>query len=493
MDSSLHDLLKTCEREQLHLSGAIQANGALLHVGSDGTITHASANCLEQLGVAAEALLGRAETDVWNGVERVFRAGRDATEGDRAALYRERVGERADCDVALAKTRDGCLVEVYSGAATGGRRGPLHAVPQFYKLRKHGIEALCEQAVAAVQRETGFDKAMAYRFREDWSGEVVAEVCLDLALGQYLGQRFPASDIPKIARDLYVKNPSRQIADIASRPVPIIGRGPLDLTYSELRSVSPVHLEYLRNMGVGASCSFAIVIRGELWGLIACHDAGAKEIPLWSRNRCVEHVKDLAFAIATHETDQRMRFIDRIDSAIEALLDGIGAGSSLAALLEKRADRVLDLVGATGGAYIAGQRCVRFGVTPSEEHIRNIVELRAAEGLFATDHLAGVFPGYEALSPIASGVLAVHAPPRLRDAGDGPRFAWFRPEERSQIVWAGDPRKAVEFRDGAEVICPRTSFAQWTENMEGHSRRWTTQDLVAAQKFRTAVLRWAAH
>ena len=265
---------------------------------------------------------------------------------------------------------------------------------------------------------------------------------------------------------------------------------PLDLTYSELRSVSPVHLEYLRNMQVGASCSFAIVLRNELWGLIACHHSTAKEIPLWSRNRCVDYVKDLAFAIATHETDQRMRFIDRIDSAIEALLDGVGVGSSLTELLEQRADRVLDLVGASGGAFVAGDRCIRFGSAPDEQHIRNILELKVAEGLFATDHLVGVFPGYESLNPIASGVLAVHAPLRLRTSGAGPSFVWFRPEERGTVVWAGDPRKSVEWRDGAQVISPRTSFARWTENMEGRSRPWTPQDLVAAQKFRTSVLRW---
>ncbi len=187
-----------------------------------------------------------------------------------------------------------------------------------------------------------------------------------------------------------------------------------------------------------------------------------------------------------------MRFIGRIDSAIEALLDGVGDGASLASVLETRAERLLDLVGATGAAFVTDDQCVRFGVAPSEQQIRNIVELKAADGLFSTDHLAGVFPGYESLSPIASGVLAVHAPPRARDGGIGPRFVWFRPEERSTVVWAGDPNKGVEWREGVQVISPRTSFSRWTETMEGRSRRWTTQDLVAAQKFRTSILRWTA-
>jgi light-regulated signal transduction histidine kinase (bacteriophytochrome) len=152
---------------------------------------------------------------------------------------------------------------------------------------------------------------------------------------------------------------------------------------------------------------------------------------------------------------------------------------------------VLALVDATGGALIAGDRFVSIGRTPGENQVRNIAELNVTEGLFATDHLSGVFPGYEALNPLASGALVVHAPAR-RPGGVAPRFAWFRPEERRTIVWAGDPQKSVEIEHGAPKISPRRSFAQWTESMEGRSRPWTAQDLIAAQKFRSAILRWAA-
>jgi light-regulated signal transduction histidine kinase (bacteriophytochrome) len=489
----LNELLNTCEREQLHLSGAIQPHGVLLRIDAAAAITHASANSGAALGVEAPELLGLRATDIVAGIGAVIGAD-GAADGDRVALYGERLGDsQRVLDIALAKTPGGWLVELYDAAERGTARTALRAVPAFYRMRKQGVVALCEQIVDAVQRETGYEKVMAYRFHEDWSGEVLAEVSSNPNLDRYLGQRFPASDIPKIARDLYVKNPSRLIADVAAGSVPVIGRDaqPPDLTYSELRSVSPVHLQYLRNMQVGGSCSFAIVVRGELWGLVACHNAAPRSVPLWNRGRCVDYVKELAFAIATHETDQKMRFIDRIDAAIDKLLDGFGGGGDLAAALEKQSDQLLALVGATGGALVIDGRCERYGVAPGEREILNIVEMNAAEGLFVTDHLAGVFPAYDSLAKVASGALVVHAPRRSRSAGSGPKFAWFRAEEPQTIVWAGDPRKSVEIHDGERRISPRTSFASWTQMMEGRSKRWTPQDLIAAHKFRSSILRWA--
>jgi chemotaxis family two-component system sensor kinase Cph1 len=491
MQLDLDELLKTCEREQLHLSGAIQPHGVLLHVSKHRSISHVSANCAETLGGAPDEVLGRPLSQFLPRVADAL-AG-VAGEGARLAIYGERlpVDDTRTCDIAVAAGRDGWLVEMYPSDARPHAR--LQAFPHFYQRRKDGIEALCEEAVAAVMRETGFDKVMAYRFREDWAGEVVAEVSNDPSLDAYLGQRFPASDIPKIARDLYVRNPSRSIADVRAPTVPIVARDGdiLDLTYSELRSVSPVHLRYLENMRVGASCSFAIVIRGELWGLIACHHATPRTVSLWSRNRSVECVKELAFALVAYETDRKIRFIDRIDSDIESLLGRLRAAPSLAEAIPRNSAAVLDLVGATGAALVAGETFVAIGEAPREDEVRNISEMNVTTGLFATDHLSGVFPGYSALNSVASGALVVHA--HARGPSDAaPRFAWFRPEERRTIVWAGDPAKALETANGEARIAPRRSFARWTESMEGHSRPWSSQDLIAAQKFRSAILRWSA-
>jgi light-regulated signal transduction histidine kinase (bacteriophytochrome) len=490
MSEPLSDLLRSCEREQLHLSGAIQPHGALLGVDANGEITHASANTEQFLGVAPRQLLGSPIATLCGAVAPLAHSV-DAPPGERLSLLGERVGARA-CDVVATRTASGCLVEAYEAVPGKGGEAASARAPAFYKERRLGITALCEQIVAAVHRDTGFEKVMAYRFHDDWSGEVVAEINVNPKLDSYLGQRFPASDIPKNARDLYVKNASRSISNVTAASVPIAARdgAGLDLTYSELRSVSPVHLEYLANMGVGASCSFSIVVHGELWGLVACHNETARTVSLWHRNRCADYAKELAFALATYETDQKIRFIDRIDGEIERLLEGVTRAADLPLVLEQRRERLLDLVGATGAALVLDGVCTRFGAAPAEREILNIVEINAAEGLFVTDHLAGVFPTYDTLARVASGALVVHSPWRSRLEETGPRFAWFRPEELRTIVWAGDPRKSVELRGGEQRISPRTSFASWTEQMTGRGKRWTSQDLIAAQRFRSALLRW---
>jgi chemotaxis family two-component system sensor kinase Cph1 len=250
-----------------------------------------------------------------------------------------------------------------------------------------------------------------------------------------------------------------------------------------------VHLRYLENMRVGASCSFAILVRGALWGLIACHHATPRTVSLWSRNRSVECVKELAFALVAHETDGKIRFIDRIDAEIERLIGDLGAAPSLAEGVARHAKAVLDLVGATGAALVAGDTFVAVGDTPSEEHVRNVSEMNVTTGLFATDHLSHVFPGQPGLDGLVSGALVIHAHARGPSEA-APRFAWFRNEERQTIVWAGNPAKAMGLEQGETRISPRRSFARWTESMQGRSRAWSSQDLIAAQKFRTALMRW---
>ncbi|KQQ56716.1 hypothetical protein ASF66_20780 [Pseudomonas sp. Leaf129] len=145
------------------------------------------------------------------------------------------------------------------------------------------IDGLLRHVTVAIRELTQYDRVMAYRFRPDDSGEVVAEAHA-AGLVSYLGQRYPASDIPHQARRLYIQNPTRLIADAAYTPSPLIppanaltGQA-FDMSHCELRSVSPIHCEYLSNMGVHASMSVSIVVGGKLWGLFSCHHQSAKTL-----------------------------------------------------------------------------------------------------------------------------------------------------------------------------------------------------------------------
>ena len=150
--------------------------------------------------------------------------------------------------------------------------------------RASSLQELYDITARAVRALTGFDRVMVYRYDADYNGEVVAEA-KRADLNSFLGLHYPASDIPAQARALYEKNWIRLISDVDYAPAPIepadhpATGAPLDLTYSTLRSVSPIHLEYLRNMGVRASMSISLLRDDKLWGLIACHHYAGPHAP----------------------------------------------------------------------------------------------------------------------------------------------------------------------------------------------------------------------
>ena len=287
--TSLEVLVQRCESEQLHLSGAIQSFGALIRIDADsGRITHASANLADFLGIEASGILGAPlESLPWLSVETLEKL---PDQPGKSVVIRSVVdlpGRKVD---GLAIRGPGCvLVELersdtsFEPLSIQQLQTPLLSVPyDDDEVALH--HELLTQAFRSI---TGYDRIMIYRFHSDWSGEVIAETTT-AALGSYLGLRFPASDIPQIARDLYMLNPSRMIPDARSQPVPVLGVDPAppDLTWSDLRSVSPVHLEYLGHMGAGAS--FSVPIRVEQ---AACGDWSPVTIsaPVRCRRTIVRH------------------------------------------------------------------------------------------------------------------------------------------------------------------------------------------------------------
>src|ERR1700761_2763256 len=280
--------LENCDREPIHIPGSIQPHGALLAFDRLGRLSHASANVPALLGLPLEfgrtlrpGAFGPDQT-----LEDLFQATLADAEGDELVTN------------SLETTVAGTVFDVVLHAQHGRlvcefeRRAPdADDVSTFAHLayramdtlkRQRSIDRLLDAAIAAVRQMTGFDRVMAYRFGHDDSGDVVAEACSD-TLEPYLGRRYPASDIPAQARRLYILNTLRLIADVGYAPVPLLAdatqREPLDLSHSVLRSVSPIHIEYMKNMGVGASMSVSIVIGGRLWGMLACHHMAPRQVP----------------------------------------------------------------------------------------------------------------------------------------------------------------------------------------------------------------------
>lgn len=492
---TLNRLLAGCEREQLHLSGSIQPHGALLAARwADLTVTHASANAGERLGLAPEAVLGAPLPQLWDD-PRLEQRARDLEDGNRLFLPLVRRHRDVEFDLVLSRHGDHLLLEFEP--SLGESRDVLphllpHGPPAMSREPGH-LETFYREAAAAVRDATGYQRVMVYRFLEDGSGQVVGEA-LNAGMESYLGLHFPASDIPQIARRLYLKTGHRHIPDVAADPVPVLaapGGETVDQTLGELRSVSPLHIQYLRNMGVGSSFSVALEVRGELWGLIACHHRDAHHLSFELRERCHRYGRTLSLALLAQISSQRLRAVDHVEHMVEDLAERIATSdATLAEAIGAESEAVTALVAARGCALAVGDEVRTFGATPGRMQIQDLDRwFQDTRELFLhTSNLASLWPEGEFMSKVASGVIMTQV---SRRGGDSPlRFYWFRPEEPREVHWAGNPNKAEDQDPGAETLSPRKSFAKWVEVRTGHSAPWSLGDLMAAKKFRSAILRW---
>ena len=331
-----------------------------------------------------------------------------------------------------------------------------------------------------------------YRFLPDDCGEVMAESSAD-GVPRYRGLRFPASDIPKIARDLYRINSHRQIPDVEAVPVPIMSSLPgreADLTLSDLRAVSPVHLEYLRNMEVAGSLSFSILVGGALWGLVACHHRAPRFLSVRVRGRCVELTQSFALGIGSYLVNQRLQRVTGMEDRLAALAEHLPDGNAELPPMSLVAPPMLDLFKADGVAVVDGRGVHAFGAAPAESDIQAIDHWLLDQGgnqVFATDRL-GAESGLEADPARAAGVLMVPARAN-RPAEPGRRFYWFRPEQPRTVHWAGDPVKPLGVDPATGTLSPRRSFDLWVKTTRGCSEPWNELDLMGARMLRLILLR----
>jgi chemotaxis family two-component system sensor kinase Cph1 len=493
--------LAQCDREPIHIPGSIQPHGVLLVLSEPGlTILQASANTASLLGTEARALLGRP-------VEALF---------DDASLLQLREALRSerpedDNPLALAvggRTFDG-IVHRYLGATllelepTPPRALPAASLePTHRSLRRalarlqasSSLEALSHVAAVEVRQLTGFERVVVYRFDEEGHGEVVAEEKPE-GFDAYLGLHYPASDIPRQARELYLRNWLRLIPDRDYTPAPVLPASrpdtgaPLDLSYSVLRSVSPVHVEYLRNLGVRASMSISLVHEGRLWGLISCsHHSGPRHVPYEVRSACelVGRVlsQQIGAATAAEEQQRRARVRALEAELVEAMRAGAGEDTLMGLL--QRPDALLALASASGVAVVTRERCHTAGDTPEPAALQELAAWlrgRPQEAVLSTRALQRMFPPAEQFREVGSGLLALCLPKPV------PEYVlWFRPEVVRTVTWGGNPEKPVEAGGDAPRLHPRRSFAAWKEEVHGTSRPWTQAELDGVADLRRHAL-----
>jgi light-regulated signal transduction histidine kinase (bacteriophytochrome) len=490
-----------CDKEPIHIPGAIQPHGVLLVLSEpEFTILQASANTSSLLGVEAHALLGRRLETLLD--EASLQSLREALRGERPGddnPLAMTVGARA-FDGIVHRHQGATLLElepVLAQESEGASFIPLHRRLRRALARVQSASnllELCRAAAIEVRQLTGFERVHVYRFDEDDHGEVVAEEKSE-GLDAYLGQHYPSADIPRQARELYLRNWLRLIPDRDYSPAPLIPVSrpdtgePLDLSHSVLRSVSPVHVEYMRNMGVRASMSISLAHEGRLWGLIMCADHSApRHVPYEVRNACelVGRVlsQQIGAVAGLEERQLRARVRGLEAGLVEAMRAESGDGTLMGLL--RRSDDLLALAGAGGVAVVTREACHTAGNVPEPEALQGLVAWLRAQpprDVLATRALSHDFPPAQAFQAVGSGLLALCLPKPV------PEYVlWFRPEVVRTVSWGGNPVKVVEQDGDTSRLHPRRSFALWREEVHGTCLPWTPAQVEGVADLRRHAL-----
>jgi len=488
------------------MPGSIRPNGWLIAFTAAGRVTHISANASALGGLSPREAIGHMLTDVLPAEARVLAAGAGgvlewARRGSGGFVRQARITGQW-CQCFAHRTGDHLILEIEPqarlGAFTGiGMEDALQAdVLDFFRQAEElgTWQELAQLATSTARRLSGFDRVLVYRFNSDWTGCVVGEDG-NGKLPSYLGRHFPASDIPAQAREMYRRNRLRLIPDAGYTPVRILpecGPGsdaPLDLRRAILRSVSPLHLQYMKNMGTRASMSASLIVDGQLWGLLSFHsrEPHFPALPVRMAVDFLSHMLSNTLAAQGHADRARKLIVaqthhDRLLAAMAA------ASPPRPEVLADEVGDLLSLTGAAGAAIVTETDCLCVGRTPDEASIRRIATWLAGEadpahkeaGVFVTDNLSAIWPEGARLVESASGVLAVSIS-QLHPS----YLMWFRPEVVRTLDWAGEPGKAAH---GHDQFGPRESFAVWKQTVHRTAPAWAPHETEAALRLRQAIV-----
>ena len=485
--------LDNCDAEPIHIPGAIQPHGVLLATRPDDLrIEQLSTNTEELLGRTPVSLFGQTVDSVLDQRSAaIVRANATAKSWRRVNPLIAQINGRT-FDAIMHRSDERLVVELEPCELVlqeNYRDYSAHIHSALLRLQSaDDLSELLSVAAAEVRQITGYDRVMVYRFDRDGHGEVVAEERIP-SIESFLGLHYPASDIPQQARRLYTVNWLRIIADVGYTPSPIIGatrsNAPLDLSHSVLRSVSPIHIEYLVNMGVAASMSVSIIVENKLWGLIACHHYSPKFVPFAVRLTCELLAQTLSNWVATRESAQLATARAERSLLRSELLDRVRTSDSVGRVLTDPPDAILKIARADGVVVLYDGRLSTVGIVPPEPQVRKLAAWlsKRDEQLFETDGIALDYPDAPELGAEISGVLAAGFP-----AGAQNFIMWFRREQVRTVSWGGDPKKVFLTRPHGTRLTPRGSFALWQENVRGRALRWTAATLATTGALRTDLL-----
>lgn len=486
--------LTNCDREPIHIPGSIQPHGAMLVCDPTTTqVVYASQTAEDLLGKRNSSLHGLSLAEV---------LGADAAHDLRNAAAKAGGSHMAGVllgvslpnldvpiDAVIHRHKDWLFIEIEpTSIQSSAAKDALDMTQNL--VRRIGLESTVDDiariGARLIRGMLGYDRVMVYRFLHNGAGRVIAEAKAS-HLESFMGQHFPASDIPYQARRLYLVNTIRMIGDVNFAPVPLEppvrdGAEPVDMSFAQLRSVSPIHCEYLRNMGVAASMSISVVVDGELWGLISCHHDTPKVVPMPLRVGAELFGQYFSMQMALAERRSALVAANEARERLGIIAGEIAPGEPLDEALSRHLGELSSLIASDGAGVSINDSWTAIGRTPPPDDIVALVEkvrYLADGNVWATTDLRAIGELVGDYGSEVAGVLAIPISSVSRDY-----LLLFRSEEAFQVEWAGEPVKQIVSGPLGDRLSPRGSFDTWREDVRGQSRPWSDAEMAVAEAIR---------
>jgi light-regulated signal transduction histidine kinase (bacteriophytochrome) len=477
--------ITNCESEPIHIPGSIQSFGYMLALNkTDNTIQYCSENCTVLFNIPLNEILGKPLTDFFNKKDVDSFATYSAKKEEAEMPFAFVVGNKS-FHITAFSTEENIVMEFEPFSHEGIELPDLFFQTKRFAYsteKANNLQMLCQDAAEETRKITGYDRVMIYRFDEDYNGQVFAESKID-SLEPYLNLQYPETDIPSQARDLFLVNRTRMLTNVHSTNVALYAKDQnadnksLNLSLSTLRSSSPLHIEYLINMGVGATFTIALINHGKLWGLIACHNYSPKHISYHVRLAAQLQGIFLSSQIDVRQMADEFELVKQTEKKLDNL-QKIMAGNEQSLAEEQTLIQLKNLLNADAVVICYKDTFYKQGLLPEDEKLHSLMQWLVTsknQDVFQTIKLAESYSEAESLGSKVAGVVYLPIGTQTKN-----NIVWIRQELEKTVNWGGDPTKSMNIDTENQRLSPRKSFATWKEAVKGQSAVWQKPEINAA-------------
>ncbi len=479
-------LYANCDKDPIHTPGATQKFGALIAADPNTfMVTHVSDNLFDFLNIKPEVAIKSKLTQLFT--VKIIHDIKNALARDTPSTQREHAcfltKNGRKLDIYVLKSIEHIIIELVPVTESSASYSEVLEKIRWLLANVTSLpstEQTLSEAVKQLRAISRFDMVMAYRFRPDGSGEVIAE-SKNSFNKSYLNLRFPASDIPQQARDIFLKSPIRVIENVTNDTAGLISASkdipPLNLTAAILRGVHPVHIQYLENMGVRSSMTLPIIIEGKLWGLFASHHYSERKISseIISAYEIAGKLLNLVleYAIRINKSNLEKSFVFKSDELILLKPNPLAIDN----FWQVAGPTYKSIISCDGIAYIIDGKVFKTGDCPTDDlclKLVNKIKSISKNTIFTSEKLSELLPKTNFGN--TAGCLSL-----LLSESDPSAFViYFRNLVNKNINWAGTPEKNIISTPEGLKLNPRDSFNNYIESIKDACDSWENNDIEVA-------------